>query len=162
MQQDIFSFMDDKKQSKPSRVKLRREPCNKCRDGEYRNIKELNYFGSDLNKYINKECSKEMTTINIDCLQYKRTKKTLRIIESKHSNEKMKGTQKEALDVLAKYFRILNLEQDDIFFECYIVSADYPYEKARAHNLVTSETTVFNNQEDFKSFLEFKAKVEKG
>jgi len=55
----------------------------------YRSEEEKIYFGSDLNKFVNENCSKEMTAINIDLLLYKRSKKHIRIIESKHKNEKI-------------------------------------------------------------------------
>lgn len=59
----------------------------------YRSDEEKIYFGSDLNKFISENCSKEMTAINIDLLLYKRSKKHIRIIESKHENEKIPYSQ---------------------------------------------------------------------
>lgn len=163
MQLNIFSVAENVlSEQKPFVFKLKRDPCNKCREGEYRTVEELNYFGSDLNKFVNNECSKDMTTINVDCLQYKRDKKTLRVIESKHNNERMKFAQKEALKVLAWAFSLLNSIQNEYKFECYIVSADHPYSEAAAHDLITGEVVRFTDKDGFKAFMEFNYIKQKG
>ena len=71
---------------------------------DYRNTEEKNYYGSDLNKFVNEECSKEMTVINIDMLEYKRSLKKIRIIESKHNNERMPKSQEEILKIFRIWF----------------------------------------------------------
>ena len=122
----------------------------------YRNSEEMNYFGSDLNKFTNEFCSKKMTTINIDFLGYKRSKKIVRIIESKHSREKTPTSQREVLEIFASVFKKLNkrIVIFDYTFECYIHRGDYPYNISQVEDLVNDTKFLLDN-ENLKKFLEF-------
>ena len=122
----------------------------------YRNSEEMNYFGADLNKYANENCSKQMTIINIDYLSYKRSKKIVRIVESKHSKEKIPSSQREVLEIFASIFKKLNkrIVMFDYKFECYIVRGDYPYDLSQIEDLVSGTTFLLDN-ENFNKFLEF-------
>ncbi|MAH50987.1 hypothetical protein CMI37_34540 [Candidatus Pacearchaeota archaeon] len=122
----------------------------------YRNSEEMNYFGSDLNKFTNEFCSKEMTAINIDFLGYKRSKKIVRIIESKHSREKTPTSQREVLEIFASVFKKLNkrIVIFDYTFECYIHRGDYPYNISQVEDLVNDTKFLLDN-ENLKKFLEF-------
>ena len=123
---------------------------------EYRNAEEMNYFGSDLNKFTNEFCSKKMTAINIDFLGYKRSKKIVRIIESKHSREKMPPSQREVLEIFASVFKKLNkrIVIFDYTFECYIHRGDFPYEFVEVEDLVNDTKFTLDNGNLIK-FLEF-------
>ena len=123
---------------------------------EYRNEDEMKYYGADLNKYAHENCSKEMTIINIDYLGYKRSKKILRIIESKHSRESMPTSQKEVLDIFAFVFKKLNkrIVIFDYTFECYIVRGDQPYDIVKIEDLVNDTKFTLDNK-NFKRFLEY-------
>ena len=116
----------------------------------------MNYFGADLNKYANENCSKQMTIINIDYLSYKRSKKIVRIVESKHSKEKIPSSQREVLEIFASIFKKLNkrIVMFDYKFECYIVRGDYPYDLSQIEDLVSGTTFLLDN-ENFNKFLEF-------
>ena len=121
----------------------------------YRSDEEKTYFGSDLNKFVNENCSKEMTAINIDLLLYKRSKKHIRIIESKHENEKIPYSQKEVLDILST--AILK----DHKFEVFIVMGDPPdYENVKIINLVNGKSYRIKHKQDFIDWLEFKKELE--
>tara|TARA_Y100000310_G_scaffold299004_1_gene333449 strand:+ start:333 stop:734 length:402 start_codon:yes stop_codon:yes gene_type:complete len=122
----------------------------------YRNSEEMNYFGSDLNKFTNEFCSKEMTAINIDFLGYKRSKKIVRIIESKHRREKTPTSQREVLEIFASVFKKLNkrIVIFDYTFECYIHRGDYPYNISQVEDLVNDTKFLLDN-ENLKKFLEF-------
>lgn len=109
-------------------------------NNDYRTDEEKRYYGSDLNKYLS-ELTKEMTVINLDTVQYKRSMNTLRIIESKHGNEKTGYGQKEVLDILADLFRWIlscpfipdrKIKQMGV----YIVCGDYPFDKVIVKDLV--------------------------
>ena len=123
---------------------------------EYRNEDEKNYFGSDLNKFTNEFCSKKMTAINIDFLGYKRSKKIVRIIESKHRREKTPTSQREVLEIFASVFKKLNkrIVIFDYTFECYIHRGDYPYNISQVEDLVNDTKFLLDN-ENLKKFLEF-------
>ena len=124
---------------------------------DYRNTKEMNYFGSDLNKFAHKNCTKQMTINNIDYLSYKRDKKTLRIIESKHLDEGMPTSQKEVLDIFAFIFKKLNkrIIMVEYTFECYIHRGNQPYDYSEIEDLVNGTKFTLDN-ENLKRFLEFK------
>ena len=131
---------------------------------DYRNTEEKNYYGSDLNKFVNEECSKEMTVINIDMLEYKRSLKKIRIIESKHNNERMPKSQEEILKIFAKIFRFLNGLSDWIntqfnidfkYYELFIVTGTFPYKTTRIDDWVNNKSFNLDN-ENLKRFLEFK------
>lgn len=118
----------------------------------YRNRKELTYFGSDFNKFLN-SLTKEMTVINIDCLQFKASKGKLRIIESKHQNEHTPPRQKQVLKILAKALKEIII--DNITFEVFIVKGDYPYNKLVITNLTTNEKDFELNGAEVKKWCEF-------
>jgi len=120
----------------------------------YRNEEEKTRFGSDLNKFVNENCSKEMTAINIDLLLYKRSKKHIRIIESKHENEKIPNSQKEVLDILSTaIFK-------DHKFEVFVVMGDPPdYENVKIVNLVNGKNYKIKHKQDFIDWLEFKKEL---
>ena len=125
-------------------------------DKEYRsNEGDLKYFGSDLNKFVNEECTDKMTVNNIDLIQYKRSKNELRIIEYKHKNEKMPYSQRELLKIVAKVFKYLNKISRKMSFGVYVVSGNYPYEEAKIKDLINKKTELLN-QKELIDFLEFK------
>jgi len=119
--------------------------------------RKLKYFGSDLNEFAHTECSKQMTVINIDMLQYKRSKKILRIIESKHEREKTPASQLEALTVLAKVFKYINKIAKHKF-EAYIVKGNPPYDRTFVENLITGEKEILDRKELIE-FLEFRKEI---
>ena len=123
---------------------------------EYRNTEEKNYYGSDLNKFAAISCTKQMTIINIDFLSYKRSKKIIRIVESKHSREKMPTSQREILEIFASIFKKLNkrIVIFDYTFECYIHRGDYPYDVSQIEDLVNG-TKFSLDSENLKKFLGF-------
>ena len=120
---------------------------------------ELKYYASDLNKYIGKECSRNMSVINIDLCMYKEKQKKnniLRIIESKHSNEDIPKQQLKILMILAELFKWVNkwiIKNTE--FELFIITADPPYDYASIWDLINDEIFDLKNI-DFKHFLEFK------
>lgn len=110
------------------------------------NEKELKYYGSSLNKFAAKECKgpEYMVVNNIDLVicDYK-NKNEIRIIESKHVNEKpMTYGQRKILERLS-----------EMGVKCYLVIASPPYETARVYSFQKNETRILNQQELIK-FLE--------
>jgi hypothetical protein len=116
----------------------------------YRTPKDKNYYSSDLSKWIDENCTHEMTSINLDIFQLKRSCKKSRIIESKHSQEGMKYGQREALQHLANLFVRMKVK----FIKVYIIYGDYPYEKARIVRLSDNKEASVN-QEQLRKFLNF-------
>lgn len=114
------------------------------------NNNELNYFGSDLNKFINEKCTKQMTAINIDLLMFKRSLKHIRIIESKHDRENVPSSQFEVLKILS------TADIPGYIFDTYIITGNYPYETTKIYDIKTGETTEVNNAE-LIDFLEYRS-----
>lgn len=116
----------------------------------YRTIKEIKYFGSDFNKFLNK-LTKEMTVINIDCLQFKRSKNRLRIIEYKHSYENTPPrSQLEVLRILAKLLAVSKFTKVEV---C-IVKGDPPFDEIEIEDLI-NHTRFKLNGGDVKKWCEF-------
>jgi len=122
---------------------------------EYRTNDEKKYYGSDYNKYLRKECRKNMTVINIDCAQLDWNKKILRIIESKHTTETIDrdSPQFKLLNLLAQVFNWANRIARQYKFQIYLVVGDYPYDEITVENLITSAFATFTG-EDVKKFSE--------
>ena len=64
-------------------------------------LKIFKYYKGDLLPLINTKCRKNMTCGDIDCIQWDFSKKILRIIECKRSNEINKDSQNKLLNFLA-------------------------------------------------------------
>lgn len=116
---------------------------------EYRNTNEKNYYGSDYNKYLRKECRTDMTVINIDCVQLDWDKKILRIIESKHDGERIdrNNPQFRVLMLLADVFRHANKIAKQYDFQIYLVVGSPPYNEITIENLITHNITVLTGDE---------------
>ena len=123
-------------------------------------MNEDRYFGSDLNKYIHSECTKQMSCINIDCLLLRFSKKRLRIIESKHTLERLKQSQLKILQILFKLFKIAEKCKwfpkyfDNWELDIWIVIGDLPYENVIIKHPFYDLKYNLNN-EQFKQWLEF-------
>ena len=133
------------------------ENCKKLLDKilELENIiQEKNYYGSDLNKFIDEKCTHKMTCINIDALIFRRSKNKLRIIESKHLNENMKWGQEEVLKLMGKVFAWLNRLQEKIDFSVHIVYGNYPYEKLYIVDLTNIKDGIEYSGEEVIKYLE--------
>ena len=119
---------------------------------EYRTTNEKKYYGSDYNKYL-RSCRKNMTVINIDCLQWDYNKNILRVVESKHWGEGIKEHQQLVLEFLAVVLRYCNKKARVMKFQVYIVRGNPPYKKIFVENLITgTKTTLYND--DVKKFSE--------
>ena len=121
---------------------------------KYRNADELNYFGSDLNKFANEHCSKQMTVNNIDFLSYKASKGIVRLIESKHTNENMRPSQRKVLEIFASLFKKSGRSPEELHYECYVVRGDYPYITSEVEDLINNKTFMVD-QENLIKFLNF-------
>ena len=75
-----------------------------------------NYFGSDLNKFAAQNCRKDIVINNIDLIINNYKDNTLKIIESKHLNEKLSTGQHLLLKKLSK-----------IGINTYVVYGNLPY-----------------------------------
>lgn len=123
---------------------------------------ECRYYGSELNKFIDKETDRKKTVNNIDCIIYKGNYygvDRIRIIESKHSKEKGKQSQFKLLNVLSNILKIINSSEENICCELYVVTGDYPYDYIEIKDLLENENYIINNQDDFISWLNFEKNI---
>ena len=94
-----------------------------------------NYYGSDLNKLVAEQCRKDMVVNNIDLIinDYKNNK--IRIIESKHSIEKMSKGQEILLKKLSQ-----------IGIDTYTIYGDEPYNEAKIYSFQSNRTKTVNKE----------------
>ena len=120
------------------------------------------YFGSDLNKFINEKCTKEMSCINIDCVIFKKSIKKLIIIESKYPDEKIKYQQIFLLKMLYWIFYFAkkagNNKLSKWDFNVWIVRGKPPYETANIIHPITNKTYTLN-QSELIEWLEFRKEL---
>ena len=117
------------------------------------------YYGSDLNEFVDENCNHQMTAMNIDLIMHKEYRKSIRIIESKHSNEHMKTGQRKLLKLLAEH-------QDNVStaigytFEVFIIYGDPPYYTVKVVQLKDDKSVEIDKQELIR-FLEFEVPFDK-
>ncbi len=116
------------------------------------------YFGSDLNKFIHEECGKKMVVNNIDLIMLKhRTGRNsiLRVIESKHTNEKsMSKSQQSVLRKMRDVFISGNMSMKGIDLELYVVYGDHPYDKIKVYDSINETTFMIRGKENVIDWLE--------
>ena len=95
-----------------------------------------NYYGSDLNEFVAKNCKKDMVVNNIDLIINDYKNKNIRIIESKHRNEKLSKGQEILLKQLSK-----------MGINTYVIYGDPPYDEAKVYSFQNKQTKIFNKSE---------------
>jgi hypothetical protein len=113
--------------------------------------KKLRYYGSDLNQFIAENCKKEMTVMNIDLITYDISKKHIRIIESKHLNEKVGKGQLFLLKTLRSIFKLVTGFKIDVF----IIRGNPPYDWVYVEGVSTGKRKKLKRQE-LIDFLDYK------
>lgn len=116
------------------------------------------FYGSDLNRMIDKECTRFMTVMNIDLIMYEKYSKSIRIIESKHSHEKMRSPQYNLLMILSTFEKILK-QNTDYSFEVFTIYGDPPYKTAWIKKM-NKNLSIEVNHNELINFLNFKLSFE--
>ena len=112
------------------------------------------YFNSDLNKFIGDVLPKIMTSIDCDLLQYKKSKRILRIGEYKHNGEELGYQQNEALKEIARLFKWAMDMGYDRKLECVIIRGNYPFDKLEIIDFIKNNSFIVEG-EDVKKYLTF-------
>lgn len=119
--------------------------------------KSSNYYNSDLSEFIGKQCERTMTSIDVDILQIKKSKKLIRFIESKHSKEKLGYQQEQALKLISQIGKIIN-NNPKLFnnhkVEVYLVRGNPPYNLIEIYDFINNENFLLQTQLKIKSFLQ--------
>jgi len=123
---------------------------------EYRTPGEMTYYNCDLSKFVAVNCIKEMTCMDTDVVIYKRTKNRIRYIEYKHWNEHVEESQLEVLRHDGNLYARIN-KDETIQREVCLVRGNFNIEpfQMKVHNFTTDEDLVFDNEQDFKWWMEF-------
>ena len=95
-----------------------------------------NYYGSTLNKFSAENCRTDIVINNIDLIINNYKDKNIKIIESKHSNEKLSIGQEILLKNLSK-----------LGIKTYVVYGDYPFDSSKIYSFQTKEIKLFNKKE---------------
>lgn len=95
-----------------------------------------NYYGSDLNKFVATNCKKDMVVNNIDLIIDNYKGKRVKIVESKHSNEKLQKGQEILLKKLSK-----------MGIPTYVVYGNEPYNHAKIYSFQTQTYKLVNRKE---------------
>ncbi len=127
---------------------------------DYRTPDECRYYGSDLNKFIDKETSHEKTVNNIDCVIYKRSLRRLRLIESKHSAEGSPRTQDEVLSQLKWLLNLANEMSPDLICDIFKVWGNAPYEDGvKVNDLISGKTIRLYTKQDLIKWIDFERDI---
>ena len=117
----------------------------------------VNYYGSDLNKFIGENCPHDFTAINIDCFCLRWATRSIRIIEAKHTNEPLGNQQIKALRFLAKVLNETNYQ--DWSIDIFITRGNPPYDTLDVLNLFSEKTFRIKGQQSVIDWLSFKSEL---
>tara|TARA_R110000824_G_scaffold41370_3_gene123171 strand:+ start:2315 stop:2704 length:390 start_codon:yes stop_codon:yes gene_type:complete len=98
-----------------------------------------NYYGSDLNKFVAVNCREDMVVNNIDLIINNYKEGNIKIIESKHSGEKLQIGQKLLLKKLSK-----------IGIKTYVIYGDEPYFESKIYSFQNNQTIKVNKKQLIK------------
>lgn len=111
----------------------------------------INYYKGDILPFVNMNCRTDMTTGDIDCIQWDYTKCILRIVEAKRSNENQSESQHKLLTFLQDEIHI-----DGYTFDVYKVVGDPPYLETQIFSYRTKQSACFVSFDQLKDFLDMK------
>jgi len=118
-------------------------------EGNYRNA---------LSEWINKNCSKEFSLIDIDTnlVQWKASSKVMRFFEYRNPNELFHSkTGRTVLEVMAAQFKLMNAQPHNKL-KCYVyIVRKIDGKKVEVGSLNSKRTKVMDETE-FKKFIEMK------
>ena len=98
-----------------------------------------NYYGSDLNRFVATYCKKDMVVNNIDLIINDYKNNSIKIVESKHSKEKLSIGQEILLKKLSK-----------IGIKTFVVYGDEPYNDCKIHSFQSGKTKQINREQLIK------------
>ena len=110
----------------------------------------------ELNQFITDNCTKEMTSIDLDVCTLRWSKKHLRIIESKHTTEGTSKGQRQLYEFMADKFRDLIMTYD-FKFEVMYIYGDPPYDSIWVEDLVNNKKFTITGRENVIKFLNMEA-----
>ena len=115
-----------------------------------------NYYNSELNEFIGENLPKIMTSIDLDLLQVKASRKIIRLAEYKHEKEGIGKQQLKAFQRLAKIAKVIN-KNSEMFenwtIQVCIIRGNKPYDKIKVHDLITNIEYTCKDQKKINDFL---------
>jgi len=115
-----------------------------------------NYYNSDLNKHIGETLPKIMTSIDLDLLQVKQSRKIIRLAEYKHNNEKIGYQQNKAFEILGKIAKQINTNSnlfDGWKMQVCLIRGDKPYNKIQVKDYILNKNYIINDKNKIDKFL---------
>lgn len=115
-----------------------------------------NYFNSELNRYIGTQLPKIMTSIDLDLLQVKASRKIVRLAEYKHKNEKLGLQQDKALKRLGKFASVINKNPilfDDWQVQVVLIRGNEPYDNISVYCYIKDKTYYLKDKKTIDKFL---------
>jgi hypothetical protein len=109
--------------------------------------KDYIYYNSDLNKFIGDQLPRIMTSIDMDLLQFKKSKKLLRNGEYKHIGENVGYQQNEVLKEIARLYKWAMDHGYDRKLQCHLIKGNYPYAKLEIFDYITNTTYILEGDE---------------
>jgi len=120
-------------------------------------VKSGHYYGSELNKFIDENCTRQMTCINIDCLLLKNDQKKVRFIEFKHSNEHFPLSQFRALKIL---HLITSQSLSGWDSRVFVVRGNYPFDDGAKICSLSDLKAILLTREDLIKWLNFEKELD--
>jgi len=120
-------------------------------------IKNENYYGSDLNRFIDEFCSHRMDCINIDCVLVKVAKRRIRFIESKKLNERLPKSEIRVFSILKS---ITDQTKTPWKADFYIVYGNYPFTFVKVVDFETKLSRTLNQAELIR-WLNFEKEIKR-
>lgn len=115
-----------------------------------------NYFNSELNRYIGTKLPKIMTSIDLDLLQVKASRKIVRLAEYKHDKEGVGDQQDKALKRLGKLALVIN-KNPELFegwsVQVVLIRGNEPYDNISVYCYVTDKTYYLKDKNKINKFL---------
>jgi len=119
-----------------------------------RRVKGPNYYGSLLNELIDRECSRQMDCINIDCCILKVRLKRIRFIESKMDLEPFPNSEYRVFLTLWNHLK----NAKDWKFEFYVVSGNPPYKQVIIEEFPNGTPKILSH-DDLIAWLNFEKEI---
>jgi hypothetical protein len=117
--------------------------------------KNEHYYASELNRFIDENCSHEMDCINFDAVLVKVAKKRIRFLEAKRENEGLAKSESRVFNILRFLLGNINKEWK---IEYFIVRSDATFENNFIQEM-DGEPFAFLNKADLIRWINFEIEI---
>jgi len=118
-------------------------------------MKTEHYYGSELNRFIDENCSHEMDCINFDAVLVKVSKRRIRFIEAKRENEGLAKSESRVFGILQHLLGTINKEWK---IEYFIVRSDETFDNNFIQKM-DGEPFAFLNRKELITWINFEVEI---